>query len=44
MTVTIHSAVPLLFVAAGLCGIIPRAGVACWPLVLAAGLVWVIVG
>ena len=36
--------VPVLFAAAGLCGIIPPAGPAAWPLVAVAGIVWALIG
>ena len=44
MTITIHAAVPLCFIAAGLLGTIGKWLQACWPLVLAGGIVWAIVG
>ena len=36
--------VPILFAAAGICGIVPPAGSAAWPLVAVAGIVWAIIG
>ena len=43
-SLTIHSVVPALFVAAGLLGTIGKWTAACWPLVLAASVIWLLVG
>lgn len=40
----VHHVVPLLFAVAGLLGTIGKWTQACWPLVLAASVVWLVVG
>lgn len=45
MTITlVHHVVPLLFAIAGLLGTIGKWTQACWPLVLAGSVVWLVLG